>query len=116
VAFRINCFATPLRLACRKGFGYGEVRKMREVRCRTRGQACSRREAISAQARVPRARLATGKAATDTHEVSQRPPQLVGKRVPLLGPSLGNPFTFANFFANVVFPAIHQRKDGFDGG
>jgi len=81
--FWINCFANPLRLACRKGFGYGEVRKMREVRRRARGQAGARREAISPQARMSRARLATRKVATDSHEISQRSPQLVGKWGPL---------------------------------
>ena len=101
---------TLLRLACRKGFGYDEVR---EVRCRTRSQACARREAISAQARMSRARLAAGEITADSHEVPQRSPQLVGRLFASAG--MVHPFTFADFFANVVSPAIHQRKVGFDG-
>src|SRR5580704_9972200 len=67
---------TLLRLACRKGFGYDEVR---EVRCRTRSQACAWREAVSAQTRMSGARLAAGEITADSHEVPQGSPQLVGR-------------------------------------
>ena len=40
-------------------------------------------------------------------------PQLVGRLFASAG--MVRPFTFADFFANVVSPAIHQRKVGFDG-
>jgi len=63
---------------------------------------------------MPRARLAAGEIATNSHEVSQRSPQLVGRLFAAAG--VVHPFTFADFFANVVSPAIHQGKVGFDGG
>ena len=55
-------------------FDHHEVPEMRR---KTHSQACAWRKTISTQTRMPRARLAAGKTATDSNEIPQGPTELV---------------------------------------
>jgi hypothetical protein len=108
--FWVESLCTHLRLACPKGFGYDEVR---EMWCNSSGQACARCKAISAQTRMPRARLAAGKIATYSDAVSQRSSELVRSHV-FFAIDTGYAHLLSQISSlTLYFPAIHQRKGGF---